>query len=538
MVIAMQKKQVGKHAIRMSIREFHERYADDFTLFCKEMYIPAYGTQVTRFSDVAEEWQIRDTEIMASAISKLWHGKLHDKTNYRNVWLTRPRGHDKTSSIARLMLWVLSFDCRYRKIVPLTCYAAAVDKDQALILYDCMKSLARINKYPVKFRRSGLVIGPGGTLHIMSSDAASSYGLTGHVFIFDEITQWNTPSAKDFFDSLWSGRGKVRDSCTFVLTNSGYKNTWQYELLCQLKKDPSWYVYDEPGRLAKWSVVTDDMVAGLSKERVDMLFYNHWIDESSVNIYDLFMSCCDENKRIVPGDSNAFCTVIAVDYATSRDLCVVTTAHVGSWIYYDDMVCGRFSPSEIEDLIYRTWQRYSCVHPTFVVADRYQMEYMSEVLRSKGCNVELLKPTRKSNQSMMASFVDMLRHGMLYFSSPYIGECFGSSLESDLRKCVFDFERGRIVFNGDGYDDRIICCMYVLLFLIKRGYINSMSGALNYDVLKKDFGTAVRLTDYLNMSDLSRIVEMYKHAGRHSVFGIAGTANSSDVFGLSLRRER
>lgn len=511
----------------MSKEDFHKKYAHDYVSFCLDMLIPACGTKVSRFRSVAEEWQIRDMSIMQNAVSKIWRGPKCDETPYRNVWLTRPRGHDKTSSIARLLLWILAFDCRYRKTVPLTCYAAAVDKEQAFIVYDCMRTLAEINRYPVRFRRSGRVSGPGGQLFIISSDAASSYGLVGHVFVFDEITQWNTPSSKDFFDSLWSGRGKVKDSCTFVMTNSGYRNTWQYELLQVLKKDATWYVYDEPGRLASWSVVTNDMIAGLSKEKVDMLFYNQWIDEPGANLYELFMSCCDSSRE--PRSDDIFCVVISVDYATSRDLFVMTTAYVSEYVYYANMVSGRFSPSEIEKMIYDEWEKHVGSYPTFVVSDRYQMEYMSEVLFSKGCVVELLKPTRNTNKSMMYSFVDMMRNGMIYFSSPYLGLCYGTSLETDFRKCVFDYEHGKVV--GDCYDDRIVSCMYVIDFLIRRKYVNTSARRLDYDSLKSDFGTNKKKNLYLDYLDASRLTRLASCDSK-PVFGLHHLHSHNSIFGI------
>jgi phage terminase large subunit-like protein len=161
--------------------------------------------------------------------------------------LERPRGAGKTSDIATSTTFAL-FASR-RKLIGVV---AAADTDQAALLRDAVDKLVRLNPWLTKFIdvQRNVIVNPhtGSTLTIISSDAASSFGLTPDFVVCDEVTHWKK---RDLWDSLLSSAAKRANALLLVICNAGYMDSWQWETRELIRQDPRWY-FHQLQTLPRW----------------------------------------------------------------------------------------------------------------------------------------------------------------------------------------------------------------------------------------------------------------------------------------------
>ncbi|MBI2480290.1 MAG: hypothetical protein HYV60_17150, partial [Planctomycetia bacterium] len=161
----------------------------------------------------------------------------------------------------------------------LTGVAAAADSDQAGLLRNAMDATVRLNPWLRKFVevQKQLVINPhtGSSLEIISSDAASSYGLTPHFIIADELTHWKK---RDLWDSLLSAAAKKQDCLLLAIMNAGYQDGWQYELREAIRGAAGWYFHSLTGPMARWITADrlDEQRRLLPAKVFARLWLNRW----------------------------------------------------------------------------------------------------------------------------------------------------------------------------------------------------------------------------------------------------------------------
>jgi len=239
-----------------------------------------------KYVELAEPWQWMLMDMVTPAIESV--SGIPAARNYkgpRNFWLTLPRGHDKTSSIGRLMSWLLAFSPR-----TISAVCAAADRDQASILAEFMQKEAQLNpwlykrlsfqNYVVKSTWRALHTN---TLKVLAADAFGTFGLTNEVVVCDELTHWGS---RDLWDVLQSGRNKRPDSIFIVITNAGIIGSWQWEALQAVKQlektTGSWKTYEAPGPLASWQSGKnlEEQKAILPPMLARRVLLNEWIDPS------------------------------------------------------------------------------------------------------------------------------------------------------------------------------------------------------------------------------------------------------------------
>lgn len=259
------------------------------------------------FGEISEPWQWNDMfnpafiKAVESMIASEEEAIRSPYTGPHSFWRTFPRGSDKTSALARTVNHLLIFG---RRSVPLKISVAAADKRQAKFLRDAMlveKSLnpwfgkhLEINQYDAK--------GPSGELVILSADAGGAFGAGDDVIICDELTHW--PS-QDLFVALFSGRIKRQSNITIIITNAGYKGTWQWEALNNAKSNPKWDVYDKPGYKSGW--VTKDML----KETRDFIIRTTGNVHEAMRLLDNLWISSKAGACFLPEDIEAMETIDA-----------------------------------------------------------------------------------------------------------------------------------------------------------------------------------------------------------------------------------
>jgi hypothetical protein len=335
------------------------------------------------FRMLAEQWQW-DLLLQITPALEAIAGVRKDYSGPRSFWFTLPRGHDKTSAIARLCNWILAF-CRHR----VTAVAGAADKEQAGLLSDFMEAEAKLNSWlaPRLHFKNYLVEGQHDSqLKIISAEAFSSFGLKSDLYVLDELTHW---PKRDLFDVLISGREKRPGSALVIITNAGTVRSWQWNALQEAKRNPKdWVVFEANGRLASW--MNDARVesmrrllpAGMAKRVLD----NKWIDPSEEAG---FLTRAESELCIALGNELGLCRrakgqpdieyVAAIDYGMVKDRTVCVVVHRDSQrrIIVDrmDVMTGskenRIRVDSIEAWIEEVRRDFNRPH---LVVDPYQME--------------------------------------------------------------------------------------------------------------------------------------------------------------------
>jgi phage terminase large subunit-like protein len=132
-------------------------------------------------------------------------------------------------------------------------FAFACDLDQASLLVDCVSGFANrtdglagaltIDNYRVTANHNGA------QLRVMAADAASAWGLRGHLFVVDEFTQWpTTPGPRRLWSAILSAVPKVQGCRLVLLSTAGDPSHPSHKLLAQAKASDQWRVSETPGR--------------------------------------------------------------------------------------------------------------------------------------------------------------------------------------------------------------------------------------------------------------------------------------------------
>jgi hypothetical protein len=332
----------------------------------------------TLFREIAEPWQWALVNKILPAIEHVANIRP-DYAAHRNFWLTLPKGHDKSSLIARLINWALAFNTR-----SFTGYVAAADKEQAGLLAKAMQDESRLNPWLAKrldFRNWKIHGINGSSIEILAADAASSHGIRGDLLIVDELTHWHKP---DLWNALLSGREKRPGSVLIVITNAGLKYTWQHDTLETFKSSPRWFVYEAPGKLASWmdSAAMDDLRRTVPPQLARRLFDNEWVDPSDgcnfLTRKEVDECVSNDYTPHVIGQSGVS-YIASIDYGPVRDRTVCTLIHRNEddTLHVDrmDVMQGsRENPVKIEAVERWIDDIRSKYELTSLVIDPYQME--------------------------------------------------------------------------------------------------------------------------------------------------------------------
>jgi len=279
-----------------------------------------------RFGSVVDDWQEADFLAIDPALRRVVGQDIQAQ---QRAWLERPRGHSKTCDIAVSATWLL-FASR-RKLSGVCC---ASDRDQAALIREAIDRLLRCNPWlaellEVKANRIRNRH-TGSTLEIISSDVASSYGLLADFVICDELTHW---AKRDLWDSVFSTAAKRKHCLLLVISNAGFRESWQWQLREAIRNDPAWIFSRLDGPVASW--ISQERLAEqqrlLPRKVYERLWLNQWSDNSgdALELDDLESAIC--LKRQPNGLEKGWIAVAGLDIGLSRDHSAlsVVAKHVG-----------------------------------------------------------------------------------------------------------------------------------------------------------------------------------------------------------------
>ena len=281
-----------------------------------------------RLADACDPWQAADFAALDPAwLTLTGQGPTLQKTP-RWAYLERPRGHSKTNDLAVMATWALFASKR-----KLRGYAAAADKDQAALLRDAIDGIIRLNpwlgdildckQHEVTNARTG------SRLTILSSDAATSYGLTPDFVIIDELTHW---LKRDLWDSLLSAAAKRKHCVLAIISNAGFEESWQWETREAIRKDEDWLFSRLDGPQASW--ITADRLARQQKLLPTIAYQRLWLNQWTAGAGDALTDELITRATTLTGPPKpeaGWAYVAGVDLGLARDASavVVLGRHVG-----------------------------------------------------------------------------------------------------------------------------------------------------------------------------------------------------------------
>ena len=165
-------------------------YAIDPSAFRRDLIVDVDG-RPARFGDVLDDWQRADFEALDPAwLQAIDRGEAPDGAPTR-AYLERPRGHSKSTDLAVMATWALTFAPRQ-----IMGAAAAGDREQAKLLRNAIDRVVRLNPLlsdRLKVKQYSVVnTKTESALEILASDHHTNYGQLLDFLLVDEMTNWPT----------------------------------------------------------------------------------------------------------------------------------------------------------------------------------------------------------------------------------------------------------------------------------------------------------------------------------------------------------
>lgn len=372
----------------------------------------------------------------------------------QRIYCERHRGASKTTDIAVCASWLLFASAR--KITGVCC---AADRDQAALIIAAIDTLIRQNSWLASFLEVQLnrVVNKlsGSTLSVLSSDAASSYGLLCDFVIVDELSAWKN---RDLWDSVFSTAAKRRHCCILVISNAGFTQSWQYELREAIRDDPSW-VFRRLEGFASW--ITPEKLAEqrrlLPVKVYSRLWGNEWSDGSgdALDAHDIDSAIKLPGPWSDPQRGWSICAGLDIGVARDSSALAVVAKHVGfvdrkvtqprklpgiysaladleffdapqPKIEYERVAgtgqlqlvamytwspkAGRVQIEDIERAILEVHRRFRLVRVSF---DPWQAEFLAQRLTRNGVYCDPVHFTSSNLQAMAAATLDAFREKTL-----------------------------------------------------------------------------------------------------------------------------
>lgn len=238
-----------------------------------------------RFRLCGQDWQW-DREYRRAGVIDNICGINPTYTGKRWFWSGCAKGNDKSTGVGRRLLYCLAYSTKALQI-----YICSGKEEQAAIITSAMKMELEANPWLAKRAWVSDYSGGGASgseLHVLPMKAATGQGIFPDYLVADEVTHWEHAEGRKFWDFIVASVGKRASVCVFeVLTNAGFKGSWQWDVRNEYENSPYWDFYEQPphSKLASWLVpeLIDELAKGMSRGEKRRLHGNEWIDPGEEN---------------------------------------------------------------------------------------------------------------------------------------------------------------------------------------------------------------------------------------------------------------
>jgi hypothetical protein len=332
-----------------------------------------------RFAQACRPFQIDRMQKIAPAIEQV--AGFGSYSGPRGFWNICSRGYDKSGSIARTVVWAVSYSRN-----PIEIVLAAGDKEQASIIYDAAKRECDLNPW-IKGRihfKMGRITGltSGSTVKVLTADAPSSYGLRPDLIVCDEITWWDS---QDLWHSLFTARQKRPNCALIIISNAGVLKTWQHELYTNARLDKRWMVWETDPKANPTWMSAEDIEADkklLPRAISKRLYDNLWIDpgeESGYLLRSEIEPCVRSDWERHFRQERGCAYAIGVDYGPKKDRTVLSLLHqdengqtfIDEITVFQGSIDSPVQISRVEEWLDEKLEKFP---QAGIMADPYQME--------------------------------------------------------------------------------------------------------------------------------------------------------------------
>ncbi len=386
--------------------------------FRRRLLIDRNGEAVV-FDAALDPWQRRDSEALDDGwLRAIGANAGHGKSR---AYLERPRGHGKTTELAAMCAWAL-----YAVPHVVRGVGASGDKDQARLLRDGMQVLCSrnpwlndaisIQNYRAVNRKTG------SSLEILSSDAATSYGLTPDFIVCDELTHWKKP---DLWHSLISSAAKRNDCMVVVISNAGMGQgtSWQWDVREKCREDQDWYFSRLDGPKASWinEALLDEQRRMLPGKAFNRLWMNLWSPETgdALNAADIEAAITLDGPTPTIHDG-WFPYVAGLDLGLKRDHAALVVLAVDvQAARLKLMECRSWAPSgprneiqlaEVEAAVLDAHHRYQL---SVCCYDPWQAARSAQWLSGQGVPMAEISATPQNLNRMATHLLQVFSHGQI-----------------------------------------------------------------------------------------------------------------------------
>lgn len=314
-----------------------EFYKRDPMAFRLNLLVDGPDGSVVKWDTIMSPVQRQDFQAQTPGL--LWIGGRADKPAITKFFLQRSRGYSKTTDIASTLLYLLVSSKKQLDI-----WVCAEDVEQGKLTLDQAQKIVNHNpwlKKLVAIKRNEIASsGTGATVRFMTSDYASSLGISPDVMVCDELTHW---TKEKMWSSVCSSYEKRR-GLLYILCNAGYGRDWRWELkqVAISKHGESWY-HNAPEGSAPWlGEGMDEQKMFMPLGEFNRLWMNQWQD--ALGAYLTLAECKAREdpalfKRSSYNKEYACPVYVAgLDYAEKQDRMVGTVCHLyNGHIYVDRM---------------------------------------------------------------------------------------------------------------------------------------------------------------------------------------------------------
>lgn len=379
-------------------------------------------------------------------------------TTHNKSYIQLPRAHGKSSTIAWWLLVLLINNPDVDGVI------GAVDFDNAKIFSDAALTIKRMhpNLFSSIEIQNKLIINTqnGSKLRIITSDAASSFGMNKNVYVLTDFHAWQK---EEFFNALIGGSIKqentlwIIESNALSLNNANY--TWVSKVRDQYKNDPECFFYKPNGWLAQWN-----------REKAFKEFahwspsqFKRYVENQDTSDQDAYLTPEQvEAVEVLPGISDpikkpSLVQVTGVDYGATHDFAVVSTIQMDSDEHGPVVNLLRMDAlhKATIDEVEKVCMNHAAQYKSYpIVADSWQMK--STCQRFPGLFVEFIPGVAKVQQITQLLRELILNRRIRFYKQA--GLLNGWDLKKELIRAVLrEMPYGeRVDHKTDGYTDRIM----------------------------------------------------------------------------------
>jgi phage terminase large subunit-like protein len=384
-------------------------------------------------------------------IRPLFGWKRQDGTRkYRTCLIQIPRKAGKSMLAAGIASYLLFADNEPAAEV----YSAAVDREQARIVFDMAKGMIDASQ-PLRdratvYKQSIVVPSTGSSYKVLSSDSNSKHGFSASGIVLDEC---HAMPNQELWDVLTTSTGARRQPLAVMISTAGYdKHSFfyaQYEYACKVRdgliNDPAFLpIIYEAGKDDDWTLsatwnkahpglgvsVKEEYFAAECEKAKQMPSYENTFKRLLLNIWT------ESNTRWIPSELWDVCggdqielegrhCYAGLDLASTTDIAALVLGFPVDGIVY--LKCFFFVPeegikrrSERDHTDYATWVRQGHIIATEgAVIDydviRNKINELAEIYQIKEIAVDRWNATQISTQLSGDGF-EMIGHGQGFAS--------------------------------------------------------------------------------------------------------------------------